>query len=107
MDEFEVTLPDRPGRQTGLPQPVDQPAPERGAQEHDREAADLVRLHQGERLEELVKGAEPTWQDDEALRRLDEHRLADEEVAEVPAEVDVLVHPRLERQLDPEADGEP
>ena len=48
--------------------------------------------------------AEPARQDHEGLRVLDEHRLADEEVAEVHAEVDPRVQVLLERQLDAEAD---
>ena len=40
-------------------QPVEQPVPVRRAEQHDRERRDLLRLHQGQRLEELVEGAEP------------------------------------------------
>ena len=38
---------------------------------------------------------------------LDEHRLADEEVPEVDADVDPVVEALLERQLDAEPDGQP
>ena len=48
----------------------------------------------------------PPGRHDERLRVLDEHRLADEEVAEVDAEVDPLVEALLERQLDAETDRE-
>ena len=49
----------------------------------------------------------PAGEDAEALGRLHEHRLAGVEVVEDQPEVDVVVHPLLVRQLDPEADREP
>ena len=63
-------------------------------------------LHQGQRLEQLVEGAEAAGQHDEALGVLHEHRLAGEEVAEVDADVDPLVEPGLEGQLDAEPDAD-
>ena len=56
-----------------------------------------------ERLEQLVQGAEAAGQHDEPLGVLDEHGLAGEEVPEVDAEVDPLVHALLEGQLDARA----
>ena len=53
------------------------------------------------------KRAEAAGQHDEALRVLHEHRLAGEEVAEVDADVDPLVHALLEGQLDAEPDRHP
>ena len=50
-------------------QPVEQPAPVLGAEEDDREVLDLAGLDEGERLEQLVEGAEAAGEDDEALRR--------------------------------------
>ena len=60
-----------------------------------------------ERLEQLVGRAEAAGEDAEPLGRLHEHRLAGVEVVEDEAEVDVVVHRLLVRQLDPEADREP
>ena len=103
-EQVEVAQVDRARLGGGAAQPVEQPAPVGGADQHDREAGDLLGLHQGHRLEQLVEGAEPAGQHDEALGVLDEHRLAGEEVAEVDAEVDELVEPGLEGQLDAEPD---
>src|SRR3954451_24901493 len=86
--------------------PVEQPLPVVTAEQHDRERRHLVGLHQDERLEELVEGAEPARQDDESLGVLDEHRLAGKEVPEVDRALDPLVDALLERQLDPETDGD-
>ena len=101
---FSPTLP--PCQHRAL-DPVVQPLPVARAEEHDRELRDLLRLHQGQRLEQLVERAEPARQADERLRVLDEHRLAHEEVPEVHAEVDPRVEALLERQLDAEPDREP
>src|SRR5205807_8500438 len=46
-------------------------------------------------------------EDDEGHGVRDEHRLADEEVVELDAQVDVFVEALLEGQLDVQADGEP
>ena len=51
--------------------------------------ADLAGLDEGQRLEQLVEGAEAAGQDHEPIGVLDEHHLAREEVAELDAEVDV------------------
>ena len=83
-------------------QPVDEALPVRDAHQHDRELGHLARLRQRHRLEELVERAEAAGQHDEAVGVLEEHHLAREEVAEVDAEVDVLVEAGLEGQLDAE-----
>ena len=49
-------------------------------QDHGRRLG-LARLEQGQQLEALVEGAEPAGQHDEAVRLLQEHELAGEEVA--------------------------
>ena len=49
--------------------------------------ADLVRLDQRERLEQLVERAEAAGEDHEAARVAHEHHLAREEVVELEAEV--------------------
>ena len=75
-----------------------------GAEEHDREVADLGGLAQRGGLEQLVERAEPAGEDDERARVAHEHHLAREEVVEVEAEVDVGVLELLVRQLDVEPD---
>ena len=67
---------------------------------------DLAGLGQRERLEELIEGAEAAGEDDETTRVLDEHVLADEEIAELDAQVDVPVHRLLVRQLDVASNGQ-
>ncbi len=67
----------------------------------------LAGLHQSDGLKQLIQRPEATGEHDEALGVLHEHRLASEEVAEVDAEVDVVIQPGLKRQLDPQADRRP
>src|SRR6187549_1876443 len=89
-----------------LADPLHHPLPVLATVEHDREVLDLAGLDQGQRLEQLVEGPEATREDDEGLCVLHEHHLPHEEVAELHAEVDVLVQPLLEGQLDVAADGD-
>ena len=67
MEQVEVVGADRAGAKRRLAQPREQPGPVRGPDQDDREAGHLVRLDQGEGLEELVEGAETTGKDDEAI----------------------------------------
>src|SRR5207245_11800872 len=90
-----------------LLEPAAQRRPDGRAEEHDREVLDLAGLSQRERLEELVERAETARKDHESARVLHEHVLADEEVAELDAEVDVFVHGLLMRQLDVAAHRKP
>jgi hypothetical protein len=106
VDEVEVLMGDLAGRQHLVLDPVEQAAPEGRADQHDRESRDLLCLDEGDRLEQFVKGAEPAGQHDERLGILHEHRLADEEVAELDADVDVIVQALLEGQLDAQPDGD-
>ncbi len=106
MEQLQVVRGRLALRDQGVLQPLEEAAPVRGAVEDHREAGHLLRLHQGERLEQLVQGAEAAGQNHEALRVLHEHRLADEEVTEVQPEVDELVEALLEGQLDAEPDAE-
>src|SRR5690606_871869 len=85
--------------------PLDESAPESTPHEDDREADDRAGLDERERFEELVERAESARQDDESAGVLDEHRLADEEVAELDAQVHVVVEAGLERQLDAQTHG--
>ena len=78
--------------------------PEVAHHEHDRKSLDLAGLHEGHRLEDLVERAEPAGQHDERVRVLDEHDLADKEVAEGDPAVEILIRSLLRRQLDVAAD---
>src|ERR1700747_2125637 len=89
-----------------LAQPVEQTLPVRRAEKDDRKVLDLSRLRESERLEELIERAEAARKDDEPSGVLHEHVLADEEVAELDAEVDVLVQRLLVGKLDVAADRE-
>src|SRR6266702_4850727 len=72
-------------------QPGEQSGPVLPADQYDRELGDLAGGDQGQRLEQLVHGAEPAGQHHERLRVLDEASLPDEEVAELQADLDVVV----------------
>ena len=77
------------------------------ADQDDREVPHLAGLDQRQRLVELVERAEAAGEDDEALGRLHEHRLAGVEVLERHRDVAVGVQALLVRELDVEADREP
>src|SRR4051794_17562304 len=83
-----------PGQQAGPVGPADQ---------HDRELGDLAGSDQGQRLEQLVHGAEPAGQHHERLGVLDEAGLPHEEVAELQAYVDEVVEAHLPGQFDAQA----
>src|SRR5271157_4949752 len=92
-------------RQDQLPGELAQSRPKPGADEHQGEGPDLAALDQGRGLEELVKGPKPAGQADEGAGVLDQHDLADEEVAELDHVVKVGVRPLLVRQEDVAADA--
>ena len=69
--------------------------------------ADLARLNQRHRFEELIQRPEPAGEDSEAVGVFDEHRLPREEVAELDSEIDVRIHRLLVRQFDVATDGQP
>jgi hypothetical protein len=71
--------------------------------EDDRHLARLAGLHQRERLEELVQGAEAARQHDVGGGELREHHLAREEVLEAQADVLVAARGLLARQVDVQA----
>src|SRR6185436_20760213 len=81
-------------------QPAQESRPVIAAEKNDGESVDLTRLNQRQRLEQLVESSESAREDNECHRVLDEHRLADEEVAEIDQRIDVGVGTLLERQLD-------
>lgn len=73
--------------------------------EDDGKVLDLAGLDEGESFEEFVEGAEATGADDEGVGVLDEHDLADEEVAELDELVDEGVGLLLVGEGDVAADG--
>ena len=104
VEELLVLGADHLVRQHGALDEVEQPLPEAGADEDDREVEHLVRLHQRQRLEELVERPEAAREEHEALGRLHEHDLARVEVVEGVALPDVWVQLLLVRKADVEAD---
>src|SRR5256886_9876454 len=68
---------------------------------------DLAGLREGQRLKALSERAKATGEDDETAGVLDEHVLADEEVAELDAQIDVAVQGLFVGQLDVAADRQP
>ena len=105
MQQADVLGGNHAGVDHGGADPVNQTRPVVSAHEHEREGTNLPGLDQGRGFEELVHGAETARHDDETLRVLHEHGLAGEEVAEVDAAVDPLVHALLVRQFDTQAHG--
>ena len=95
---------DRRLREQRRADPVDHARPVLGAHQDHREVLHLLRLDQGERLEQLVERPVAARKDHERVGVLHEHDLAREEVAELDAEIDVRVEPLLHRQLDVAAD---
>src|SRR2546430_8022778 len=65
---------------------------------------DLACLSEGQRLKQLIERAKAAGEDDETAGVLDEHVLADEEVAKLDAQVDVAVQGLFVGQLDVAAD---
>jgi hypothetical protein len=86
------------------PQPVDQAAPEGFVHQDDGNAARLARLHQRQRLHQLVHRAEAAGQYDIGGSELHEHDLAREEMAEGLADVLVGIAGLFVRQLDVQPD---
>src|SRR4051794_6979709 len=80
-EQVHVLRTDLPALQQLRADPVHQAAPVVAADEDDREVADLVRLAERQRLEELIERSEPARQHDEADRIANEEELAREEVA--------------------------
>src|SRR5690625_4330588 len=103
FDELKILGADVAVINDHLPQPIHQARPVLSAHQHDGKAGDLAGLHQGQRFEEFVECAETAGQDNKALRVFDEHDLAHEEVAEVNAHIDPVVHSLLERQFNTQA----
>ena len=86
--------------------PRQHPLPVALAHQDRGKVEDLAGLDQDERLEQLVERAEAAGEEDEALRGLDQHRLACVEVLEEVADVEVLVLELGAGELDREADRE-
>ena len=66
--------------------------------------SDLARLNERHGLEDLVERAESARQGHEGVRVLDQHDLANEEVAEGDPAVEIAIRLLLGRQLDVAAD---
>src|SRR5665811_2041785 len=87
---------------------IDYPVPVVLAIDHDANAlGQLLGLHQGQQLEQLVEGAKPSRKNDQRLRQVGEPQLAHEEVVELEVQVgrDVRVGHLLEGQMNVEPDG--
>ncbi len=78
--------------------------PELGPHQDQGEVLDLAGLDQRRALEDLVHGAEAAGEDHEGVGVLDQHHLADEEVAELEPAVDVRVRLLLGGEDDVAAD---
>ena len=102
-DAAQIGLGERAACERALPQPVDQATPVVAAVQDDRELREPPGLHERDRLEELVEGAHPTGQHDEAVGVLDQDHLAGEEVVKRDAAIDEAVG-RLVAEVDRGAD---
>src|ERR1700730_6610104 len=108
MEEVEVAGADR--AVFHQPVEIDHPVPEFGAEKHDRHAlAQLVRLHQGQDLEQLVERAIAAGEQHDRLGQVDEPELAHEEVMkiEVQFSADIGVVEFLVGDRDSKPDAEP
>ena len=106
MEELYVVGRDHSVSKQVVSKPVEQLVPVGGVEQHDWKVQHLAGLNQRQRLEELVGGPESARKDDEALRRLHEHRLTRIEVTEGKRDVEVPVRELLVRELDVEAHGQ-
>src|SRR6266545_3741206 len=106
-EEIEVIGRDHPLCQQEVSNPGEQPLPVVRVEEDDREMEHLAGLDECQGLEELVERPEASGEDDEALGRLHEHRLAHVEMLEGEPDVEVGVRVLLVRELDVEADRKP
>ncbi|MEN9801070.1 MAG: polymerase [Actinomycetota bacterium] len=79
--------------------------PERTSHENDREIRNLRGLDESQGFEQFVNGSEATGHHDECVGVLDHHHLANEEVLEVDADVEIVIGELLLRQLDVAADA--
>jgi hypothetical protein len=70
---------------------VDKSAPVARTIEDNGEVADLLRLNEGQCLEELVHRPKAAWKDDKGVGILDEHGLAHKKVAKVQVNIQVLI----------------
>src|SRR5699024_2562931 len=58
-------------------------------------------------FKKLIHRTHATWQTDKSLRVLQKHGLARKEIAEINAEVDVLIKPLLKGKFNAQAHGKP
>jgi hypothetical protein len=87
---------------------VDRPTPPGFADQHDRDRPDLARLHQRQRLEQLVEGAEAAGEGDQRAGAQQKVELPQGEVAKPQRQSRraVAVGPLRDRQVDVHADRE-
>src|SRR5215468_6063964 len=104
LDEVHVAGIDHALGDEPLAEPVEQAAPERLPHQDDRHFARLARLHERERLAELVERTEAPGHHDVGGGEAHERHLAREEMAERQADILEGVAELLARQLDVEAD---
>ncbi|MNI49565.1 hypothetical protein D3C73_1041790 [compost metagenome] len=103
LDQVEVLLGHHAFCHQGVPDPLKHGSPEPNTEQHDGERGHLAGLDKHHCLEQLIQGAKPSGEHYEALRVLDEHGLAGEEVPEVDAQVHPLVESLLKWQFNAQA----
>ena len=106
MHEVEIGRRDEAVLEHAGADPVEQRSPVGAVAEHHRKAADLARLDQCQRLEQLVERAEAAGENHESVGRLHEHGLAGVEVLERQREIAVRIEALFLRELDAEPDGQ-
>src|SRR5688572_1262935 len=99
LQEIELEDVDHAFDRQALAHPLEQAAPERLVHQDDRHLARLARLHQRERLEQLIERAVAAGQHDVGGRHFREHHFAGEEVAKAQADVLIAIAELLARQL--------
>ena len=85
--------------------PVKETVPEGALVQNDGKRPDALGLREDERFGEFIDGAHAAGHDDVSERILHEHKLAQEEVAVIAADLYVLIAFLLVRELDVQADG--
>ena len=80
--------------------PANQSGPIVAAEQDHRELINFSGLDQREGLEQFIQCTEPTWEDDERIRVLDEHRFAHKEIPEIHQRIHVRIGALFKGQLD-------
>ena len=82
MKKIQVACCDAPMGQHLCPDPVEQPLPVTGPEQHDGKLTNFFGLDQGQGFEELIHGAETARKNNIGHGVADEHQLADEKITE-------------------------